>query len=65
MGPRGIENVLGRRYWARFILMVGLGVLAGLVVGELVQATVEVEGWGIVGAALGLVAGLVLFLWST
>ena len=54
--------MLTRRYWARFILMVGLGVLAGLVVGELIQASTEVEGWGVVGAAIGLVVGLVLFM---
>ena len=54
-----------RRYWARFILMVTLGVLAGLLVGEIVQAMTEVEGWGVVGAAAGLVVGLVLFMLGT
>jgi hypothetical protein len=54
-----------RRYWARFVLVVTLGVLAGLLVGEMVQAATEVEGWGVVGAAAGLVVGLVLFLWNT
>ena len=54
-----------RRYWARFVLMVTLGVLAGLLVGEIVQAMTEVEGWGVVGAAAGLVVGLVLFMLGT
>ena len=53
-----------RRYWARFILTVTLGILAGLIVGEMVQASAEVEGWGVVGAAIGLVVALVVFLWS-
>ena len=57
--------MLGRRYWARFILMVTLGVLAGLLVGELIQASTGVEGWGVVGAAIGLVVGLVAFIWKT
>jgi heme/copper-type cytochrome/quinol oxidase subunit 4 len=56
--------LLGRRYWARFILTVTLGILAGLIVGEIVQASTEVEGWGVVGAAIGLVVALVVFLWS-
>jgi hypothetical protein len=54
-----------RRYWARFLLMVTLGVLAGLLVGEIVQAIAEVEGWGVVGAAAGLVVGLTAFVWGT
>ena len=54
-----------RRYWARFLLMVTLGVLAGLLVGEIVQAITEVEGWGVLGAAVGLVVGLVALVWST
>jgi hypothetical protein len=57
--------VLERRYWARFILMITLGVLAGLLVGEIVQAASEVDGWGVVGGAIGLVVGLVAFLWRT
>jgi hypothetical protein len=54
-----------RRYWARFILMLTLVTLAGLVLGEIVQASTEVEGWGVLGAAIGFVAGLVLFIWNT
>jgi uncharacterized protein YacL len=57
--------VLARRYWARFVLMLTLGILAGLIVGELVQASTEVEGWGVIGAAIGLVVGLVLFMLGT
>jgi hypothetical protein len=57
--------VLERRYWARFILMVTLGVLGGLLVGEIVQVASDVPGWGVVGGAVGLVVGLAAFLWST
>lgn len=53
-----------RRYWARFILTITLGALAGLIVGEIVQASTEVEGWGVVGAAIGFVAGLIWFVWT-
>ena len=45
--------------------MLTLGVLAGLVIGEIVQVSTEVEGWGVVGGAIGLVVGLVLFVWNT
>ena len=57
--------MLTRRYWARFLLMVTLGVLVGLLVGEVIQGATEVEGWGVLGAAIGLVVGLVLFVWNT
>ena len=57
--------MLTRRYWARFILMLTVGVLVGLLVGELIQGSTDVEGWGVLGAAIGFVAGLVLFMWST
>ena len=57
--------MLTRRYWARFILMLTVGVLVGLIVGELIQGSTEVEGWGVLGAAIGLVVGLVLFVWNT
>ena len=51
-----------RRYWARFLLSLGLGTLAGRLVGELVQASTGVPGWALVGAAVGLVLGLLIFM---
>jgi hypothetical protein len=52
----------GRRYWARFLLHLALGFLAGLVVGELLQVVTDVPGWGVFGATAGLIAGAVAFM---
>jgi hypothetical protein len=51
-----------RRYWARFLLSLALGALAGLLVGELVQSRTGVPGWPVVGAAIGLILGLLIFM---
>jgi hypothetical protein len=51
-----------RSYWARFLLHLALGFLAGLVLGELTQAVTDVPGWGVFGATAGLIAGTFLFL---
>lgn len=51
-----------RRYWARFLLSLTLGALAGLLVGGLAEASTGVPGWGTVGAAAGLVVGLLIFV---
>ena len=51
-----------RRYWARFLLCLALGFLAGFVVGELVQALTDVPGWAAFGATAGLIGGLVVFM---
>jgi membrane associated rhomboid family serine protease len=51
-----------RIYWARFLLHLALGFLAGLLVGELVQALTDVPGWAVFGATTGLIVGLFLFM---
>ena len=51
-----------RRYRARFFLSLALGALAGLLVGELVEAPTGVPGWGVFGAAAGFVLGLLVFM---
>jgi membrane associated rhomboid family serine protease len=51
-----------RAYWARFLLSLALGFLAGLVVGELVQVLTDVPGWAVFGATAGLIGGLVAFM---
>ena len=51
-----------RRYWARFILHLAIGFLAGLVVGELVQALADVPGWSTFGSTAGLILGLFVFM---
>ena len=51
-----------RVYWARFLLHLALGFLAGLLLGELIQATTDVPGWAVFGATAGLIAGLFVFL---
>jgi hypothetical protein len=51
-----------RRYWARFLLALALGALAGLLVGELVQRSTGVAGWALVGASAGLVIGMLVFM---
>jgi hypothetical protein len=60
---RIIRPVLpARRYWARFLLSLALGALAGLLIGELVQGSTGVPGWAVFGAAAGLVLGLLIFM---
>jgi hypothetical protein len=51
-----------RRYWARFLLSLALGALPGYLLGELVQASSGVPGWALVGAAAGLLLGLLVFM---
>ena len=51
-----------RRYWARFLLHLVVGFLAGLVGGELVQTVTDVPGYAVFGATAGVVVGLVLFM---
>ena len=51
-----------RAYWARFLLHLALGFLAGLIAGEVVQAVTDVPGWGVIGATAGLILGLFLFM---
>lgn len=51
-----------RRYWARFVIHLALGFLAGLVGGELVQAAADMPGWGVFGASAGVVLGAILFM---
>jgi hypothetical protein len=51
-----------RVYWARFLLHLALGFLAGLVLGELAQVVTDVPGWGAFGATAGLIAGTFLFM---
>ena len=73
MGRNGLENALEarsvysgalklRQYWARFILHLALGCLAGFVVGEVVQAMTQVPGYGLFVATVGSVAGTVAFM---
>ncbi|HEY3111379.1 MAG TPA: hypothetical protein VGL23_21665 [Chloroflexota bacterium] len=51
-----------RTYWARFLLHLALGFLAGLVLGELAQVITDVPGWAVFGATAGLIAGAFLFM---
>ena len=51
-----------RRYWARFLLYLALGFLAGLVVGLVIQSWTATPGYGVFGAASGLVLGVFLFM---
>lgn len=51
-----------RTYWARFLLYLTLGFLAGMVLGEIVQSWTNVAGWGVVGAASGAVVGALAFM---
>jgi hypothetical protein len=50
------------RYWALFLATLALGVLAGLVLGELAEAASGVPGWAVLGAAAGFVGGLLIFM---
>jgi hypothetical protein len=51
-----------RSYWARFLLYLALGFLAGLVLGELTEVVTDVPGWAVFGATAGLIVGVVLFM---
>jgi hypothetical protein len=51
-----------RKYWARYLLHLTLGFLAGLVVGEAVQAATAVAGWAVVGATGGAAIGALAFM---
>ena len=54
-----------RKYWARFMLHLALGFLAGLVVGGLVQSATGIAGWEVVGATSGTVLGAFTFMLRT
>jgi hypothetical protein len=51
-----------RTYWARFLLHLALGFLAGMVLGELAQVITDVPGWGVLGATAGLIGGMIIFM---
>jgi hypothetical protein len=50
-----------RKHWARYLLHLALGFLAGMVVGGIVQATTGIAGWSVTLATAGTVAGALLF----
>jgi hypothetical protein len=50
-----------RKYWARYLLHLALGFLAGMVAGGIAQATTGIAGWSITLATAGAVAGALLF----
>jgi hypothetical protein len=50
-----------RKYWARYLLHLTIGCLAGLVAGGIAEASTGIAGWSVTLAAAGAVAGALLF----
>jgi Na+/phosphate symporter len=51
-----------RKYWARYLLHLAIGFLAGLVAGGVVQTSTGVAGWSVTLATAGAVSGALLFM---
>jgi hypothetical protein len=64
MSERGVNLPMlpTRKYWSNYLLHLALGILSGLVVGEVVEALTVVPGWGVVGVAGGAVLGALAFM---